>query len=396
MAICGPAEDAISICLTAFWRLLQRFNLNVNDIGRIDVGSESNPDRAKAIKSHLLMVLGQAYVAGSDCVQACYGGTGALLNATAWLESSQWEARKYAVVVAGDVAVYDSGAARATGGAGAVALLLGRDCSAPIKICKKFGHFATNVYDFYKPNPFTEYPKVDGPLSISVYLLSALNAYADWYRKENENDLSDKTIAESFDQLIFHSPYAKIVYKAFYQLQLCDPTTASILKIETKVLEAKNLAEIDKLFKMKVDRNLILSKNLGNSYCASIFFNLLSCLIGLNERERETETETETNANTRIGVFSYGSGSMATFFALNCVDSQMPWLKSLGKDIQNNLINRLKVSPAEYEEIMKRRRELYGMANWMCSEGELRDLAVGTFYLAQIDSEHRRIYKQKL
>lgn len=162
---------------------------------------------------------------------------------------------------------------------------------------------------------------------------------------------------------------------------------ASILKIETKNLEAGKLAEIDDLFKMKVDRNLILSKNLGNSYCASIFFNLLSCLIGLNE--------TETKTNTRIGVFSYGSGSMATFFSLNCVDSQVPWLKSLGKDIQNNLINRLKISPTEYEEIMKRRSEMYGMANWMCSEGELRDLVTGTFYLAQIDSEHRRIYKQK-
>ena len=106
------------------------------------------------------------------------------LNASAWLESSQWETGKYAVVVAGDVAIYEGGGARATGGAGAVAVLLARgSADAPIRIEKCFGHYAANVYDFYKPDPFSEYPKVDGPLSVTAYLQSALNAYSDWLRK---------------------------------------------------------------------------------------------------------------------------------------------------------------------------------------------------------------------
>ena len=384
MSVCSAAEDAISVCLNAFSSLLNRFNLTVNQIGRIEVGSESNPDRAKAIKSHLISLLGKLPISGGDHVQACYAGTAALLNAAAWLESSQWETGKYAIVIAGDVAVYDSGAARATGGAGSVAILLARGCNAPIKLEKKFGHFASHVYDFYKPNPMTEYPKVDGPLSVTAYLQSALNAYADWYKKESvTEDFEPKKISDRFDQLIFHSPYSKIVYKAFCQLQLFDPTLLIKIKILTEIPEEQK-AKIDELFQQKVIGNLFLSKNLGNSYCASVFFNLLCTL---------TRAQ---SVPERIGVFSYGSGSMATFFSFKFENKNVEWLESLGSDIKNRLENRIKVTPVEYEELMESRKKMHGIHNWTAKESDFKDFLPGTFYLNQIDSEHRRIYTQKL
>ena len=63
---------------------------------------------------------------GVDSLNACYGGTAALFNAVNWVESSAWDGR-YALVVAADIAVYASGNARPTGGAGAVAMLIGPD-----------------------------------------------------------------------------------------------------------------------------------------------------------------------------------------------------------------------------------------------------------------------------
>ena len=48
----------------------------------------------------------------------------AFLNAVAWIESSGWDGR-LAIVVCADVAVYPEGPARPTGGAGAVAMLIG-------------------------------------------------------------------------------------------------------------------------------------------------------------------------------------------------------------------------------------------------------------------------------
>ena len=61
---------------------------------------------------------------GTDCINACYGSTAALLNAVDWIESAAWDGR-LAIVVAADIATYAPGPARPTGGCGAVALLIG-------------------------------------------------------------------------------------------------------------------------------------------------------------------------------------------------------------------------------------------------------------------------------
>ncbi len=61
---------------------------------------------------------------GVDNVNACYGGTAGLYNAINWVESRAWDGR-YALVVASDEAVYAEGPARPSGGAGAVAFLVG-------------------------------------------------------------------------------------------------------------------------------------------------------------------------------------------------------------------------------------------------------------------------------
>jgi len=53
--------------------------------------------------------------------------------------------------------VYAEGAARPTGGAAAVAMLIGPN--APIAIESKYrGTHMAHVYDFYKPNLASEYP----------------------------------------------------------------------------------------------------------------------------------------------------------------------------------------------------------------------------------------------
>ena len=72
---------------------------------------------------------GNTDVEGVDTTNACYGGTSALFNAVSWVQSQFWDGR-LALVVAADIAVYASGNARPTGGAGAIAMLVGPN--API------------------------------------------------------------------------------------------------------------------------------------------------------------------------------------------------------------------------------------------------------------------------
>jgi hydroxymethylglutaryl-CoA synthase len=89
------------------------------------VGSETIIDKSKSIKSVLMSVIRNKDVEGVMSVNACYGGTAALFNSIAYLQSDQG-VNKYAIVIAADIAMYPPGPARPTGGVGAVAILLKR------------------------------------------------------------------------------------------------------------------------------------------------------------------------------------------------------------------------------------------------------------------------------
>lgn len=72
------------------------------------VGTETLIDKSKSTKTVLMSLFegsGNDDIEGVTSINACYGGTAALLNAVAWVESSGWDGR-YAVVVAADIAVY--------------------------------------------------------------------------------------------------------------------------------------------------------------------------------------------------------------------------------------------------------------------------------------------------
>jgi 3-hydroxy-3-methylglutaryl CoA synthase len=64
--------------------------------------------------------------------------------------SPSWDGR-YGIVVASDVAVYEDGPARPTGGAGAVAMLISNN--PKIAISPVRATFIGHQYDFYKPIP---------------------------------------------------------------------------------------------------------------------------------------------------------------------------------------------------------------------------------------------------
>eukprot|EP00698_Gefionella_okellyi_P004749 TRINITY_DN1435_c0_g1_i1.p1 TRINITY_DN1435_c0_g1~~TRINITY_DN1435_c0_g1_i1.p1 ORF type:complete len:318 (-),score=23.06 TRINITY_DN1435_c0_g1_i1:571-1422(-) len=178
MAVCTDREDINSICLNAVSRLMERCRIPYTAIGRLEVGTESMVDKAKSVKSTLMELFaasGNHNVEGVDCINACYGGTAALFNSVAWIESSAWDGRM-ALVVAADIAVYDKGPARPTGGCGAVAILVGQNAPLVIEPGIRASHFE-HSYDFYKPRMDSEYPLVDGASSIQCYLRALDNCY---------------------------------------------------------------------------------------------------------------------------------------------------------------------------------------------------------------------------
>ena len=111
---------------------MNKFNIRPDQIGRLEVGTETLVDKSKSIKTVLMQLFqGNPNIEGIDTINACYGGTQSLLNAVNWIESSAWDGR-LAIVVCGDIAVYEAGNARPTGGAASVAMLIGPN--APLVI----------------------------------------------------------------------------------------------------------------------------------------------------------------------------------------------------------------------------------------------------------------------
>ena len=118
--------------------LLEKYNIDPRSIGRLDVGTETIIDKSKSTKTHLMDFFAEAGntdIEGVDSKNACYGSTAALFNAVNWIESSSWDGRN-AIVVGGDIAIYAEGSGRPTGGAGAVALLIGPN--APLALEREY------------------------------------------------------------------------------------------------------------------------------------------------------------------------------------------------------------------------------------------------------------------
>jgi 3-hydroxy-3-methylglutaryl-CoA-synthase len=96
IAICSDHEDICSLSLTVLSRLLDRTGVHPQQIGRLDVGTETIVDKAKSIKTVLMQLFaeqGNTAVEGVDNINACYGGTAAIFNAIHWIESSYWDGR---------------------------------------------------------------------------------------------------------------------------------------------------------------------------------------------------------------------------------------------------------------------------------------------------------------
>jgi len=198
MAWPDDREDINSFALNAVSGLLEKFNIDPKSIGRIDVGTETIIDKSKSVKTTLMDLFaesGNFDIEGIDSKNACYGGTAALFNAINWIESNSWDGRN-AIVVSGDIAVYAEGAARPAGGAGACAILIGPN--APVVFDPIHGTYMANTYDFYKPQLSSEYPEVDGPVSVVTYV-AALDAAYTTFREKNQQGCQTSTHQRPLD-----------------------------------------------------------------------------------------------------------------------------------------------------------------------------------------------------
>jgi hydroxymethylglutaryl-CoA synthase len=221
MAFTDDIEDINSIFLTVTHALFEKYNINPNDIGRLEIGTETLLDKAKSVKTSLMRLFGDnTELEGVTNVNACYGGTAALFNCMDWIKGPEWNG-KYALVVCGDIAVYAEGPARCTGGCGSIAYLIGPNAPLVFESGVRSTH-SLDVYDFYKPS-CSEYAKVNGTLSQWVYLSSVDTCYTRYKAKFNKLHPNEEPMTvDRLDYFAYHSPYNKLVQKGFSRLFYVD------------------------------------------------------------------------------------------------------------------------------------------------------------------------------
>ncbi|KAL6556786.1 hypothetical protein OROHE_006662 [Orobanche hederae] len=417
MAFCTEVEDVISMSMTAVTSLLEKYGVDPKQIGRLEVGSETVLDKSKSIKTFLMPIFekcGNTDIEGVDSTNACYGGTAALFNCINWVESSSWDGR-YGLVVCTDSAVYAEGPARPTGGAAAIAILIGPNAPISFESKLRASHMA-HVYDFYKPDLASEYPVknssepsnlvVDGKLSQTCYLMALDSCYKSLCDKYEKLEGKQFSIADA-KYFVFHSPYNKLVQKSFGRLLFNDflRSASSIDEAAKEKLapfssltsdesyQSRDLEKVSqqvaKLFyDTKVQPSTLIPKQVGNMYTASLYAAFASLLHSKNS----------TLAGQRVVLFSYGSGLSATMFSLRFNEGQHPFSLSNISNVMNvseKLKSRHEFAPEKFVEIMKLMEHRYGSKDFVTSKDECSRLAPGTYYLTEVDSKYRRFYARK-
>ncbi|KAL2355381.1 hydroxymethylglutaryl-coenzyme A synthase C terminal-domain-containing protein [Cryomyces antarcticus] len=410
MSFCDDREDIYSLALTTVSSLMSKYNVEPNSIGRLEVGTETLLDKSKSVKSVLMQLFqksGNTNVEGVDTVNACYGGTNALFNSVAWVESSAWDGRD-AIVVAGDIALYKKGNARPTGGAGCVAMLVGPNAPVAFEPGLR-GSYIVHAYDFYKPDLTSEYPIVDGQFSIKCYTEAVDACYKAYNEREGKlkaqmnGSAAHETVeapVDRFDYMCFHAPTCKLVSKSYARLlyndYLADPSNPVFESVpaETKDIDyEKSISDrtvektfmglAKKRFTQRVQPSIEVPTMCGNMYCASVYASLVSLLSNI---------DSETLQGKRIGIFSYGSGLASSMFSLKVKGDTTQMKEKL--DLHRRLEGRRTVAPEVYDEMCNLREKAHLQRSYT-PKGKTETIFPGTYYLTGIDDMFRRSYEVK-
>ncbi|WVO14375.1 hydroxymethylglutaryl-CoA synthase [Cryptococcus depauperatus] len=425
MAFTDDKEDINSVALTVVSNLIKKYNIDPKSIGRLDVGTETLIDKSKSTKTLLMDLFapaGNTDIEGIDSKNACYGSTAALFNCVNWIQSESWDGRN-AIVMCGDIAIYKEGSARPVGGMGACALLIGPN--APLVLEPVHGTYIANTWDFYKPDLSAEYPTVDGPWTIAAYLGALDNAYSTYVEKAeasrararklsaasvintvaqavngHANGESKKAGITEFDYVCLHSPYGKLVQKGharfFYNDYLRNPSLPvfanipeeikSLDKTKTytdKVVEKAFISVAAEHYKSAVSPGSDCVVRCGNMYTASLYGALASVI---------ANTPEGLEIGKRIGMYAFGSGCAASFFAIRVNGSTKEIAEKLS--LKERLAS-MDVRPCqEYVDALNLREENHNAIKYT-PQGTIDNIWPGSYYLEGIDDLYRRTYLKK-
>lgn len=327
MTIPDMHQDVICFAANALAKLIEANEIDLNEISRIYLGSESGLDASKPIASYLTSMMEEKfgneklkYCDAVDFTFACIGAIDALHNTLDYIKINP---HKKAIVIATDIAKYDlESSGEYTQGAGAVAMLISTHPRL-VSFSSTFGISTQGVFDFFKPkrniskskitgnndnapwmdileteiNIHKEQPIFDGHYSNECYKSRTKEAYLNF---KNENHIKE-ILFRNWKGIIMHLPYAYQGRRTFSNIYAHENKLNDDLKIISK-----SEAYI-KLVEECIAPSERASSEVGNIYTGSIFLALMSSLsVAINNNE-------DLNGE-KFGMIAYGSGSKSKVF----------------------------------------------------------------------------------
>jgi hydroxymethylglutaryl-CoA synthase len=207
--------------------------------------------------------------------EACYGGTAGLQLAADFVRAHPGAK---VLVIAADIARYGlNTGGEVTQGAGAVAMLVAENPHI-LALEERSVVRSRSTDDFWRPNYSAE-AFAKGKYSEQVYLEMFAE---DWCEAESLG----LTQVSGLQALLFHIPFSKMGRKGLRSLESIIP-----------------VADYERLTQ-RFEKGIMYGQEVGNLYTASLYLSLISLL----------EQDESLCAGDRIGLFSYGSGSVAELF----------------------------------------------------------------------------------
>jgi hydroxymethylglutaryl-CoA synthase len=374
-AVAPPNEDQASMAATAAYRLMEKNGIKTNEVFRIDTPTESSLDGSRALVSDVIGMLEDVYgrgslshVLGYEQKFACVSGIERLLDTSAWFAAG-WNTRRYALILATDVARYNlNSGEEPTQGAAAAALLVGKEAKALEIVPGELGSALRNEKrDFKKPGGRTV-AMVDGARSYASYLSEMKEAWLNFEASVRRLGLikigADQSILDYIDRAIYHNPHKKMVISAYASLLIHEwrsiprwneieaqigpePSRAGMGDLEYYMSDAykeyrrkfmKTKQFVDN-FERHIGSSIIAPELVGNSYSVSVFVGLDSLL----------ENDSQDLAGKTVVLCGYGSGSHAVIQGSRVPEGYRDVARKL--DLMEQLAARKKLSIQEYEDI---------------------------------------------
>lgn len=333
MSVFPPNEDIVTIGVDAAQKALSKIH-DKNSIDFLIFATESSFDLSKSAGiylHHFLQLKPDCRVI--DIKQACYSATAALQLAKSFISENP---ESKVLIVGSDIVKYSPcSSGEPTQGGAAVAMVIAHNPRI-MSIERHFGVHTNDIMDFWRPVNAGE-ALFDGKLSAYNYLKSLEITFARYLQKSGLS-------AAEIDYACFHAPFGKMAIKA-----------------------AKQISKEN-----KVKNTLIYNELIGNS-CSSALYICLMSLLDHSENEL---------SGKRVGMYSYGSGSVAEYFSGIVSDEYKTMLSP--NENRKMLDDRIEISFKEYEHFCK-------VGNINLSDNTYKN--IGNVRLATIKNGSR-IYEQ--